>query len=173
MTTRKPDQAAQAMPRKPHYGWESPGHPLHRPAGGGKPQPYQPGNLAALRHGGHSAQVVDQVAAHYLAEAKRMLGVDPPSYVQEPTYQRAVIAWARAEARVDLVSAWIADHGELDQDGNPWPAARFLSELEGSAARRRQELGLTPASRAALGRNVAAASFDLARLWADGKDGEA
>jgi hypothetical protein len=174
----KPKRKPLAKPQDPAQpkrliGWANPTHPMHRPAGGGPPRPFQPGNLVPVTHGAKSPQVVDAIAAHYLAEAKRMLGVDPPSYVQEPTYQRAVIAWARSEARVDLVSAWIADHGELDQDGNPWPAARFLSELEAGAAKRRQELGLTPASRAALGRDVASAGVDLARMWAAGSGKDA
>jgi hypothetical protein len=149
-------------------GWANPNHPMHRPPTGTQAAPYQPGNLAAVVYGGHSAQVVDAVAAHYLEQARAMLGDHVPSQVQPSEYQRAVIAWARAEARCDLVARYLDDVGLLDQDGNPRPAARFALEAERTAAKRREELGLTPLARAKLGRDVASASVDLARLWTQG-----
>jgi len=157
--------------KPPKVPWSSPLHPCHRPARdpGGPPVPYQPGNLESVRHGANSQRLVDAAAQHYLVEARRMLGDDIPAWITPGMFQRSVMAWARAEARCDLVHAWIATHGELDPDGNPWPAARFLSDLEASAARRRSELGLDPTSRAKLGRDIASTEadlVDLAALWA-------
>jgi len=60
----------------------------------------------------------------------------------------------------------------LDEQGLPRPAARHLVDLEAAAAKRRAEVDLDPLSRARLGRDVAATGVDLARLWADGKDGQ-
>jgi hypothetical protein len=41
------------------WGWKDPRHPMHRESA-----PYQPGNLAAMIHGGRSDAVLDAVAAH-------------------------------------------------------------------------------------------------------------
>jgi hypothetical protein len=151
--------------------FSDPRHPCHRPAGGGKPRPYAPGNLEAVVHGGHSAALVDAVAVRYREAALAYLGGTIPDHLGRVEFERALLAWSRAEARTDLLQRYVDDVGLLDQDGNPRPAARFLLEAEASAARRRQDLGLDPLSRARLGRDVAATGVDLARLWADGKDG--
>ena len=154
--------------------FSDPRHPCHRPAGGGQPRPYQAGNLEAVVHGANSAALVDAVATRYRDAALAYLGDQVPDYLGRAEYDRAVQAWARAEARVDLVTRYLDDVGHLDEQGNPRPAARHLVDLEASAAKRRAELGLDPLSRARLGRDVAATGVDLARLWAsDAKDGDA
>jgi hypothetical protein len=176
--TRKPVQAtpqeAQVPAKSKWRGWADPRHPMHRPAGGGQPRPYRPGNLEAVVHGANSAALVDAVAERYRAAAVAFLGGADhvPDYLGRREYDRAIQAWARAEARVDLVTRYLDDVGHLDDEGNPRPAARHLVDLEAAAAKRRAELGLDPLSRARLGRDVAATGVDLARLWADTKDGE-
>lgn len=166
--TRKPT-TPQDAPAKPRRGlpFSDPRHPMHRPASGRQAQPYQPRNLAAVVHGANSPQVLDAVAERYRAAAVAYLGGDSvPDYLTRAEYDRAIQAWARAEARVDLVTRYLDDVGHLDDEGNPRPAARHLVELEAAAAKRRAELGLDPLSRARLGRDVAATGLDLARAWA-------
>ena len=155
--------------------FSDPRHPMHRPAGGGQPRPYAPGNLEAVVHGASSDRLVDVVADRYRAAAVAYLGDHVPDYLTRADYERALLAWARAESRVDLVTRYLDDVGHLDEQGHPRPAAIHLVNLEASAAKARQALGLDPLSRARLGRDVAATGVDLARAWAqadtDGGDG--
>lgn len=119
------------------------------------------GETLALKHGAFSDRVVDPVA-HELVEVV----LDQVGYLGDPSYEPAVWAWARAEARVLVLSKWLDENGTLDRDGNPRPALAALKDFERLAAAARSRLGLDPLSRAALGRDVAARSIDLARLYA-------
>ena len=76
-----------------------------------------------------------------------------------PCDRPAVFAWARVEARVQLLTEWLADKGgDIDEeDETVRPAAELLTRLEKSAESMRSRLG----------RDVAASQVDLARLWAE------
>jgi hypothetical protein len=124
--------------------------------------PFAPGNTVALHHGAYSPRKVDPLAAELVEQA-----IAVTDYLAEPAYRPALWAWGRAEARVQLLEEWLAEHGQLDDDGKPRPATELLEKLERRAAAERVQLGLTPLARARLGRNVAAAHVDLARLWAE------
>lgn len=121
-------------------------------------------NLLALVHGARSRRVVDPVAQELVAEV-----LDDPStaYLAERRYTAALRGWSRAEARVLLLVAALERRGLEDAEGNPSPWLTALEKAEGAAERARSRLGLDPASHARLGRDVAAARVDLARLWTD------
>jgi hypothetical protein len=123
--------------------------------------PFAPGNAAALRHGAYSPRRVDPLAAELV---ERLAG-DVDYLRSEPAFAAAVWGWARAEARVQLVSEYVDEHGLLDPKGKPRAAADLLVRLERLASEARSRLGLDPLSRARLGRDVSAGAFDLARLW--------
>ncbi len=85
----------------------------------------------------------------------------------QPADMPSVLAWARCEARVELLTRWLAEHGgDLDEAGNVKGAADLLTRLEVQASNMRSKLGLDPLSRARLGRDVASTRVDLARAWA-------
>ncbi len=90
-----------------------------------------------------------------------------PYLADDAAYSPAVQAWARAEARVRLLAAFLDEHGALDAEGKPRPALEALYRHERLALDQRSRLGLDPLARARLGRDVAASRLDLARLWAD------
>ncbi|HMM49032.1 MAG TPA: hypothetical protein PKE32_05410 [Miltoncostaeaceae bacterium] len=117
-----------------------------------------------MKHGAFTPAVRDPLAARMIAE---LLDEPELEYLRQPQYRAAVAAWGRAEAAVYLIDKWVGDHGMLDEEGTPTPAARYLGRLEGIAARARERLGLDPRSRADLGRAVTATRLDLAQIMAD------
>lgn len=123
-------------------------------------EPFQPGKQVAMRHGARSPRKVDPLAAEIrddiLTAAPRL---------QAPEFFAAVMALARSEARIELLNAWLMDVGPLDPQGNPRPTLNVLQREEATASRLRDSLGLTPLSKARLGRDAAAATVDLARIW--------
>jgi hypothetical protein len=133
--------------------------------------PFQAGNVAAQTHGSYSPRKVDPLAAEILAQTRQHVTW------WRPADEASVWAWARTEARVQLLAEWLTERGgDLDDAGSVRPAADLLTKLEARAESMRSRLGLEPLSRARLGRDVAASSVDLARLWAaetaqEGRDG--
>lgn len=127
-----------------------------------------PGNELALQHGVYSERRLAPIVAALVEER---LADDATPYLRQPAYRAALTAWARQEARVLLLDAWLQRH--LDEtDGCVGckacePKADQLLRFEKSAATQRGRLGLDPLSRARLGRDVASASFDLARWMAE------
>lgn len=146
-----------------------PAEPDPKPAGWWRWAPFEPGNQAALRHGAWSPRLVDPVAAE-IVERMRADATEPGSpvaYLADPTYAASVAAWARVEARIQLLTEYLSGAGgDLDAEGAVRPAADLLTRLEGQAEKARARLGLDPLSRARLGRDVTASQMDLARLLA-------
>lgn len=123
--------------------------------------PFEKGNEVAVRHGVYSPRRVDPLARDLVELVAR--DVDWWHDCDRP----AVWAWARTEARVQLLVEWLAERGDLDDTGAVRPASELLTRLEARAESLRARLGLDPLSRARLGRDTAAGMVDLARLWAD------
>lgn len=132
--------------------------------------PFEKGNAASETHGAYIKRRVDPVAAELVGTIREHV-----PYLADPSYVPAIHAWARAEARVLLISEWLDEHGPLDESGDPRPALAALLQFERLASTGRSRLGLDPLSRAQLGRDVAAQNLDLARLYAqmDNEDEEA
>lgn len=138
------------------------------PARGYSRPPAAADNLLALVHGARSPRAVDPVAAALAAE---VLGDPSTAYLNQPRYTAALRSWSRCEARVLLLAAALDRRGLEDDDGNPSPWLAAIERAEAAAERARAALGVSPASYARLGRDVAAAKVDLARLWADDSEG--
>ena len=129
-------------------------------------QQFQPGHELSTIHGGYSPRKYDPLARELVVDLVALAAAIPElGYLAEPQYRLALWAWARTEARVQLVHEWLIDQGgDLDDDGEVRAAANLLNQLETSAERKRARLGLDPLSRAQLGRDVAAGSLDMARI---------
>lgn len=132
------------------------------PARGYKWEPFQPGHQISRRHGAFAADVEDAA----VALVDELLDVPSAAYLADPVYRPSLRSWAVAEVRCRRLATWIAARGELDKDGSPRPALEALRTWETRASNERDRLGLSPLSRARLGRDVAAQNVDLARLWA-------
>jgi len=123
--------------------------------------PFAPGNAAAVRHGAFSPRKVDPLAEEIVQ------AIEGSVTWWRPCDRPSIWAWARTEARVQLLAEWLADRGDLDDvDDTVRPAADLLTKLEARAESMRAKLGLDPLSRARLGRDTAAGAVDLARVWA-------
>ncbi len=138
---------AASLPQDAPEGRSDPpgGEPERQGARGYSWAPFEPGNLAALRHGAMSPRKMGPIADRLAAEL-----AEAAPWTARPAFAASVAAWARAEARTVLVTTWLADHGLLDDDGAPRPAATFLVKLETQAANLRTRLALDPAALAAL-----------------------
>jgi hypothetical protein len=137
-------------------------------------EPFADGNTVALRHGANSERTIEPVAAEL---AGRLLDLarepeTPVGYLASPEYLPAVGAWASVEAECVLYRRWFDEHGLFDEEGKPRPGLSNWDRTESRAAKLRQRLGLDPLSRARLGRDVGAASLDLALLMSEHDDGD-
>jgi hypothetical protein len=128
--------------------------------------PFVEGNSAAEKHGAFSDRRVDPLAAIAAADL-----VDAAPWLAAPGFGPAVEAWSRTEARVALIDAYLARHGPLDDEGKPRPATELLVKFERLAADLRGRLGLDPASRARIERDLAAVvrDFDVVAATAEGR----
>lgn len=146
----------------------------YRPASGKVARGYRwatatAGNEIALKHGAWSERMIAPLAARLVAEV-----IEGNSYLQDATYASALQSWGRTEARIELVTTYLLEHGgDLEGDGSVRPASELLNKLEARAENLRARLGLDPLSRARLGRDVTAASVDLAQLMAADAEREA
>lgn len=129
--------------------------------------PFTPGNDLAVTHGGESPALLAPRVAELVDEA-----IAAVPYLRTPDFLPAVKAWARAEAGVERVGAWLDVHGMLDENGQPRPAVTTLLRLERLATTHRKRLGLDPTSRAALQRELASSrgDFDVETLLAEGRE---
>jgi hypothetical protein len=131
-----------------------------RPARGYSRAPFKEGHEVKVTHGAYLKRRVDPVARELVETI-----IEDVPYLSEPSYEPAVWAWARAEARVQVLAAWLDENGALDENGTPRPALAALLQFEKLASTHRTRLGLDPLSRAQLGRDVTAQQMDLARLY--------
>lgn len=149
--TESPTPAPQNGPE----GWV-PDFPGQRP-------PFAPGNTLAVTHGASRWRPDSyfREEALVLLDEMKDPGLVPP-FLQAPEYGPAMLAYATTLVRIRQVETWLSRTAwqgtpeELDGEGQVRSAALLLERYERSAARQRQELGLTPLSRARLGKDVAA-----------------
>jgi hypothetical protein len=137
-------------------GW-TPEFPGQRP-------PFAPGNKLAVTHGAFSATRVDPIAQRIIEEAVS----DPTtSYLAAPKFHAALWKWGVAEARVELISAWV-DSLTIEQAANSQrgqtPPLELLRKWMATSLTLARDLGFTPASAARLGKDVASTQYDLARI---------
>ncbi|WP_212744333.1 hypothetical protein [Rhodococcus sp. Q] len=142
---RKEAQEAGELAPVPASSWQRP--------------PFEKNNTLALQHGAHSERSIAPIAARWIETALAQC-----AYLNDPSYTPALTAWARFEAKVDLLHDWIDEHGLIGPTGDATPAAKLLPVYEGRAASLRATLGMDPMARAKLQRDAAATEVDLATL---------
>ena len=127
--------------------------------------PFEPNNEIALKHGAFSETKIAPVAKQVVTQA-----IETVAWLEAPEYGAALNAWARAEARCELLSVYLDQHGLLDDEGHPRPATKLMLSLERHAAECRGRLGLDPIARAKLeqamsttARNAVDVQAELAR----------
>lgn len=106
---------------------------------------FEPGNTAAERHGANSER-----RWRPLAEALSIEAIEVAPWLTRRAFRLAVEAWSVAEAKCQLVDAWLDDHGLLDGEGVPFPANALSDRLHARCITLRSQLGLDPVSFAKL-----------------------
>lgn len=147
---------------------KGPGH--GGPARGYKWEPALPGNFKAKKHGAYSDRVITPLAA----EINNAVCLARPD-LQAPEMQPAVMAYARTEAQLEILTAYVDQHGAINEEtGEPTAAEKHRLRIDTQAANHRARLGLDPLSKARLGKDIASTQVDLVALYAqmlaEGKD---
>lgn len=124
--------------------------------------PAQPENRLALRHGAYAAVRIPARAEEIAEGLREIVPASSPS--DDPTIRLAAIALAQ----VETVSAYLAERGIVDAEGNPAPVLRHFGTMMNTAARLLDRLGCTPTSRASLGLDLVRAEGALESMIADG-----
>jgi hypothetical protein len=106
---------------------------------------FQAGHDLSVKHGAFAALRLEP-RARELADELRPL-VPGSTASDEPSIRLAALALAQVEA----ATLYVAEQGLVDEHGNPRGILRHLGTMMNTAARLCDRLGLTPASRAALG----------------------
>ena len=140
--------------------------------------PFVAENEAALVHGARSERKVGPLAARIVEEL--LEDPDTPGHLREPVFAASVEAWARAEAVVRLLWAWLAERdvmtgltalastteeevrskGKANRKSVTKTIPSVLDQLrrfEISASNLRSKLGLDPVSAARVGKDLALA----------------
>jgi hypothetical protein len=110
--------------------------------------PFQPGDVAAQKHGARSRNGARSWAP--IASQLETEVVEVAPWLANPVHAAAVRSWSITEARAHLVRTWLGEHGELDEEGKPRPATDLLAKLDAQAERARDRLGLSPLALAKL-----------------------
>src|SRR5215207_5562124 len=84
----------------------------HERAVSEEPEPLEPGHTLSLRHGARSPRTYQPIAQ---ALVQAVLEERPDL----AGYGHAVVAWAEAEARAELMRAYVGDVGMIGEDGEP------------------------------------------------------
>jgi hypothetical protein len=138
---------------------------------GGAPAPPE-GNVRALTHGGTARKASLLRVGSWSERIYAELEGEAPWRDGDgglPAHDRQIVELAAsALARLDAVTAWLETRPPVNEKGEPWPAEDVARRTRKEAAHYLEQLGMTPASRARLGFDLArTAEFDLARAMSD------
>lgn len=139
--TRK--DGTEGLPAR-HYSWP----------------PFEPGNTAALVHGGQSPRVIEAVARIVRDDV-----IEQAPWIVEPIFGDALARYCRAEARARLLSDHIFAVAE-DHDAGKVPQRLWESAVasDNAASKAAAELGVTPLARARLAALTTSAETGAASL---------
>ncbi|QRI76257.1 MULTISPECIES: hypothetical protein [Rhodococcus] len=120
--------------------------------------PFEPQHTKSLKHGmwSRSDRFISVRMAELVNEAR-----DTCDYLNDPSYEAALVDWARTEARIEQGERWLAETGgDLGPNGGIKPAANYLLRLQAHANKVRERLGLDPVARAKITKDLAQARRD-------------
>lgn len=128
-------------------------------------KPFEPGNTIAVTHGAHSPGKVSP-----LAEAIRERTLASAPYLRLPRFHDALWSYCWCEAQCALIRDWLDRQGVSNSRGTlRYGPISLLAMLERRAEKGRAELGLSPASAAAIMASIVAtlsqAERDADRTW--------
>ncbi len=137
-----------------------------QPARGYSWEPFQPGNLKAMRHGARSERVVGARAQ----QIREMLVADFP-YLASEVFQESVERYCRAEARARLLSDYCMEKAEREGVEKVPPSLwQEASRAESNAMKAAQDCGLDAAGFARVARDLGLARSIGQRLQGPGLD---
>jgi hypothetical protein len=149
--------------------WPEPVHDRRHP-------PFAPGHELSIKHGAWSPRKYGPLTEQLVTGMLELAKGEPHrlGYLAAPEHAATLWAWARTEARVQLVYEWLHDQGgEVDDEGDVTAASTLLTRLERQAESLRARLGLDPRSAADLAKARAGAvlvGFDLQAAVAAGRE---
>lgn len=117
-------------------------------------EPYEPGNLAAAKHGTYSERLLKTDTTEIIERA-----VEIVPWLDRPEFRSALRSWARAEAVAERAFAALIEDGKLNVGRRSNIFERWRS-AENLARALRGDLGLDPSSRMKLGADFAHAQRD-------------
>ncbi|MEV6894262.1 hypothetical protein [Kribbella sp. NPDC051137] len=158
---RKDGTVSVTTAARPENAKESGNSPIDQDGHRQQASPYHWGHALSTRHGAHSQRRVDPLADELIAAT-----VESAPFLAEPSFGPALRAWARAEARCALLDEYLTEHGLLDGDGEPRPAADLMTKMENLALKHRTRLGLDAASRAGIEASLTSTAASQAGLEA-------
>ncbi|MFC7448669.1 P27 family phage terminase small subunit [Rhodococcus daqingensis] len=140
-------------------------HISQGPARGYSWEPFKPGHTKSLKHGARSERVI----APLTAEIANGL-MQNHERLQNPLYRETVLEYSRLLAQVEVLEAYIDEHGTIiesgDKAGKVQPAAEYLLKVRKQATNVADKLGLNPLANARLGKDTAAGQLDLTKIFA-------
>jgi hypothetical protein len=92
---------------------------------------FEPGNLAAVKHGASSRDRIRPLARNHRRRVLRQLRLSPRDL--DPIGRGFLDQYVRLTAKVDLIDAYIAEHGLIRGDGEPQPVMKLYVSLQNSA----------------------------------------
>lgn len=120
--------------------------------------PFEPQHTLSTKHGmwSRSDRFISVRMAELVNEAR-----DVCDYLNDPSYESALVDWARTEAKIEQGERWLAENGgDIGPNGGIKPAANYLLRLQAHANKTRERLGLDPVARAKITADLASAQRD-------------
>lgn len=140
------------------------------PEFGGQRPPFQPGNDLAVTHGAYSRSRTDPIARRFIEE---IVSDEATAYLAAPAYHSTLWNWAMLMAQCELIQTYIEGMSFAEASNSSRGAVSpldLLARFTRSALTLAKELGLTPLSRARLGKSISSTQVDLATLLSRAED---
>jgi hypothetical protein len=120
--------------------------------------PFDSGNQVALKSGAYSPRKLDPLTEELVERLVTEAAADGSriAYLRDGTFIASIWGWARAEARVLLLTAHFDEIGWFGEEGQARPGTETVTRWETLAMNQRDKLGLDPTSRSRLLRDLAA-----------------